>query len=70
MPDMAKKIHEAIRPVVYENNAIAWPSKPMAEELDCLQADMPINPPDVLIDKITDEQIEELKVLFGGAAAE
>ena len=66
MPDMARKIHEAILPVAYVNGAIAWPSKPMAEELDSLKADMPINPPDVLIAKIADEQVEELKIRFGG----
>lgn len=40
----------------------------MAEELDQLGAGQPINPPDVLVAKITDEQIEELKIKFGGAS--
>ncbi len=69
MPEMAKKIHEAIQPIGYDNGAIPWPGMNMAEELDQLEAGMPINPPDVLIAKITDEQVEEWKMKFGGADA-
>jgi len=42
---------------------------PMAEMLDDLTPGQPITPPDVLVTKITDEQVEELKVRFGGGAA-
>ena len=70
MPEMALKIHNAIQIPVLTNGAIPWPDRPMAEELDGLEADMPINPPDVLIAKIADEQVEELKLRFGGASAQ
>ena len=69
MPEMAAKIYAAIQPAGYENGAIPWPRMNMAEELDELEAGQPINPPDVLFAKIADEQIEELKVRFGGAPA-
>jgi methionyl-tRNA synthetase len=68
MPDMARKIHEAIQPIAYENGSIPWVEMEMAEELDQLEAGQPINPPDVLVAKITDEQIEALKIQFGGAS--
>jgi len=68
MPDMAKKIHQAIQPIAYDNGAIPWPGMKMADELDQLEAGQPINSPDVLIAKITDEQIEALKIQFGGGA--
>jgi methionyl-tRNA synthetase len=67
MPEMAKKIHEAIQPAAYENGAIPWVRGNMAEELDELEAGMPINPPDVLFAKIPEEVVAELKVRFGGA---
>jgi methionyl-tRNA synthetase len=67
MPEMAKKIHEAIQPIGYDNGAIPWANMNMAQELDELEPGMPINPPDVLFAKITDEQIEELKARFSGA---
>jgi methionyl-tRNA synthetase len=68
MPSMARKIHEAIQPIGYENGAIPWVEMKMAEELDQLESGQPINPPDVLFAKITDEQIEALKIQFGGAS--
>jgi methionyl-tRNA synthetase len=68
MPEMAKKIHEAIQPAAYENGAIPWVRGNMAEELDELEAGMPINPPDVLFAKIPEEVVAELKVRFGGSA--
>ena len=68
MPDMARKIHEAIQPIAYENGAIPWVGPNMAEELDQLEAGQPVNPPDVLVAKIEDERVAELKILFGGAA--
>jgi methionyl-tRNA synthetase len=69
MPEMAKKIHEAIQPAAYENGAIPWVRGNMAEELDELEAGMPINPPDVLFAKIPEDVVAELKVRFGGAVA-
>ena len=68
MPGMAKKIHEAIQPIGYQNGSIPWVNMNMAEELDDLEAGHPINPPDVLVAKITDEQIEALKIQFGGGS--
>jgi hypothetical protein len=38
----------------------------MAEMLDDLTPGRPITPPDVLVTKITDEQVAELKIQFGG----
>ena len=70
MPEMAKKIHEAIQPIGYEKGAIPWPTMNMAEELDELEPGQPINPPDVLFAKITDEQMEELKMRFGGSQSD
>jgi methionyl-tRNA synthetase len=69
MPEMAKKIHEAIQPAAYENGAIPWVRGNMAEELDELEAGMPINPPDVLFAKIPEEVVAELKVRFGGSVS-
>jgi methionyl-tRNA synthetase len=42
----------------------------MAEFLDDLDPEQPINPPDVLFAKITDEQIAEWTVRFGGSEAQ
>ena len=72
MPELAKKMHLAIQPIGGYAGAngeivIPWPSDPMAQELDDLTPGQPITPPDVLVTKITDEQIEELKTRFGGA---
>ena len=39
----------------------------MAQELDDLTPGQTIAPPEVLVTKITDEQVEELKARFGGA---
>jgi methionyl-tRNA synthetase len=41
----------------------------MAQALDELEAGQPIHSPDVLVAKITDEQVAEWKVSFGGSAA-
>ena len=71
MPEMAKKIHEAIQPVGYRQwRSIPWVRMNMAEELDELEAGQPINPPDVLFAKITDEQVAELKMRFGGSQSD
>jgi methionyl-tRNA synthetase len=63
IPASAKKIHEAIQSAP---KIIPWPSEPMAEFLDQLEVGQAIAAPDVLFAKITDEQIAEWKVRFGG----
>jgi methionyl-tRNA synthetase len=67
MPVMAKKIHETIQPIGGYGDVIPWPDQRMDKALDELEAGQPINPPDVLFAKITDEQIAELKTRFGGS---
>jgi methionyl-tRNA synthetase len=72
MPELAKKMHLAIQPIGGYAGAggeviIPWPSDPMAQELDDLTPGQTITPPEVLVTKITDEQVEELKIRFGGA---
>jgi len=66
MPKTAKKIHEAIQPAP---EVIPWPEEPMALFLDQLEAGHPINPPDVLFAKISEEQVAEWKQRFGGEDA-
>ena len=63
IPGTARQMHEAIQPAPA---IIPWPSEPMAEFLDQLEAGQPISVPDVLFAKITDEQIAEWKARFGG----
>jgi methionyl-tRNA synthetase len=63
---MAKKIHEAIQPIGGGGRVIPWPDQPMAKALDELEPGQPIQAPEVLFTKITDEQVAELKVRFGG----
>ena len=63
MPTAARAIHHAIQSAP---EVIPWPDEPMAEFLDQLEAGQSINPPDVLFAKITDEQIAEWQVRFGG----
>ena len=67
MPDFAKTIHECIQPVGYRGGVIPFPDAPMAELLDDLTPGQPIKAPEVLVTKITDEQVAELKARFGGA---
>jgi len=67
IPAMARKIHEAIQPVAGNAAVIPWPSENMSEELDQLEPGQPINAPDVLFAKITDEQIAAWTERFGGA---
>jgi methionyl-tRNA synthetase len=67
MPDLAARIHRAIQPIGYAGGAIPWPEGPMTEELDQLEPGQPITPPDVLVAKIADEQVEAWKQTFGGA---
>jgi len=68
MPDFAKTIHECIQPVGYRGGVIPFPDGPMAELLDELTPGQPIKAPEVLVTKIADEQVAELKARFGGAA--
>src|SRR5262249_2152049 len=69
MPAMAKAIHEAIQPIAGDGTIIPWPDRPMAQELDDLAPGQPIQPPEVLVAKISDEQIAEWKERFGGATS-
>jgi methionyl-tRNA synthetase len=64
MPTAARTIHEAIQPAP---DVIPWPDETMGELLDELDLEMPIRAPEVLFAKITDEQIAEWKVRFGGS---
>ena len=68
MPELAKTIHLAIQPVGYANGVVPWVDDDTAAALDSLIPGQPITPPEVLVTKITDEQVEELKARFGGAA--
>ena len=45
---------------------IGWPDEPMSEFLDDLEYGMRIGVPEVLFAKITDEQIAEWRIRFGG----
>jgi methionyl-tRNA synthetase len=66
MPSFARTIHECIQPVGYRGGVIPFPDAPMAELLDDLTPGQPIKAPEVLVAKITDEQVAELKARFGG----
>jgi methionyl-tRNA synthetase len=68
MPTLAATIHRAIQPIGYSGGAIPWPREAMAHELDDVSPGQPITPPEVLVTKITDEQVAELKIQFGGGA--
>ena len=68
MPELANRIHAAIQEPAYENGAIPWVVMDLAKALDQLEPGQPINPPEVLVAKITDEQVEGWKALFGGSA--
>jgi len=66
MPLAARHIHQAIQS---EPPIIPWPDEPMAQFLDQLEPGEKIVPPDVLFAKITEEQIAEWRVRFGGTGA-
>src|SRR3984957_6900401 len=68
MPGMAWKIHETIQPVAGGPHLIPWPDQPMAQALDELEPGQAIHSPDVLFPKLTDEQVAEWKLKFGGSA--
>jgi methionyl-tRNA synthetase len=67
MPELARRIHLTIQPIGGGGRVIGWPAR-MAEALDDLAPGQAITPPDVLIAKITEEQVEALKQRFGGTA--
>jgi methionyl-tRNA synthetase len=63
IPASAKKIHDSFgeTPAV-----LPWPEGPMKELLDQFEPGMEIPVPDVLFAKITDEQVAEWTLRFGG----
>jgi methionyl-tRNA synthetase len=63
IPETARKIHHAIQPAPA---IIPWPGETMADFLDQLEAGQKIDVPDVLFAKITDDQLADWKVRFGG----
>ena len=67
MPAFARTVHECIQPVGYRAGVIPFPDVPMAEALDELTPGQSIKAPEVLVAKITDEQVAEWKLRFGGA---
>ena len=67
MPAFAKTIHECIQPVGYRGGVIPFPGQPMEILLNDLEPGQPIKAPEVLVAKITEEQVAELKARFGGA---
>jgi methionyl-tRNA synthetase len=66
IPDIGRRMHEAIMP---SPKVIPWPTEPMREFLDQLDSDMEVHPPEVLVAKITEEQIAEWQQRFAGSAA-
>jgi len=65
IPAAACSVHDAIMPAP---EVIPWPDGPMAGFLDQLEVGQAIRPPDVLFAKVTEEQLAEWKVRFGGEA--
>ena len=63
LPSAGRAVHHAIQPAP---DVIPWPSEPMSEFLDQLDAGQAIHPPEVLFAKIADEQVAEWKTRFGG----
>jgi len=66
IPSAARIVHDAI---MTAPEIIPWPSEPMAQFLDQLDAGQKIQVPDVLFAKIADEQTAEWKARFGGEEA-
>ena len=58
-----------IQPIAGGPHLIPWPDRPMAQALDELEPGQPIRSPDVLFPKLTDEQVAEWKLKFGGSAS-
>jgi methionyl-tRNA synthetase len=63
IPSAARSVHDAIQTAP---DVIPWPSGPMSDLLDQLEAGHQIHAPDVLFAKIADEQVAEWKTRFGG----
>jgi methionyl-tRNA synthetase len=66
IPQSARRIHEA---VMKAPDVLPWPDEPMVEFLDGLAPGKPIRAPEVLFAKITDEQVAEWEMRFGGPEA-
>jgi methionyl-tRNA synthetase len=67
MPDFAKTIHECDPAGGRSRRGDSLPGcSRWRKALDDLEPGQPINPPEVLVAKITDEQVAELKARFGG----
>jgi methionyl-tRNA synthetase len=64
IPEIAQKMHAALMPAP---QIIPWPHEPMREYLDQLEAGIPVVAPEVLVAKITDEQIAEWQQRFAGS---
>ncbi len=64
IPEIARRMHAAIMPAP---DIIPWPDGPMREYLDQLEAGMRVSAPEVLVAKITDEQVAEWRERFAGA---
>ena len=69
MPDFATAIHLCIQPPGYRDGVMPFPDQSMSVLLDDLTPGQPIKAPEVLVAKISDEQIAEWKTRFGGAAS-
>ena len=68
MPSFARTIHECIQPVGYRRRGDPVPRcQSMEVLLNDLVPGQTIKAPEVLVAKITDEQVAELKQRFGGA---
>ncbi|MGH6876123.1 MAG: methionine--tRNA ligase [Rhizomicrobium sp.] len=65
IPGIARRMHEAIMPAP---KVIPWPGEPMREFLDQLDGGTAVHAPEVLVAKITDEQIAEWRQRFAGGA--
>ena len=63
VPNLGRRMHEAIMPAP---EIIPWPREPMREFLDQLDGGMTVQAPDVLVVKISDEQIAEWQQRFAG----
>jgi methionyl-tRNA synthetase len=63
IPTSARRIHQAIQDAP---EVIGWPDEKMSEFLDDLEYGMAIGVPEVLFAKITEEQIAEWRIRFGG----
>ena len=61
MPSFARTIHECIQPVGYRGGVIPFPNQSMEVLLNDLEPGQTIKAPEVLVAKITDEQVAELK---------